>query len=81
MDKFGWEPFHLEKHSLKDIMNSHILDRVYTDSWSKPSCVEGKMAYCANICGTYSRVDKIYTHEKMEDKGRNWRWQIQDETK
>jgi MoaA/NifB/PqqE/SkfB family radical SAM enzyme len=81
MDKFGWEPFHLEKHSLKDIMNSHILDRVYTDSWTKPSCVEGKMAYCANICGTYSRVDKIYTHEKMEDKGRNWRWQIQEETK
>lgn len=73
LKKYGWEHFDLNKHTLKEILDSHHLDRVFTDSWTKPSCAEGKMAYCANICGTYSRVDKIYTHEKMDDKGRNWR--------
>jgi hypothetical protein len=73
--KYGWDNFDLNLHSLKDIMEAHHLDRVFTDTWTKPSCAEGKMSYCANICGTYSRVDKIYTHEKMEDVGRNWRTQ------
>jgi MoaA/NifB/PqqE/SkfB family radical SAM enzyme len=71
--KYGWEHFNLNNHSLKDIMEAHHLDRVFTDTWTKPSCKDGKMAYCANICGTFSRVDKIYTHEKMDDKDRNWR--------
>lgn len=74
MNRYGWEPFDLNNHSLKEIMEAHHLDRVFTDSWNKPSCKEGKMAYCANICGTFSRVDKIYTHELMEDKDRNWRF-------
>ena len=73
MNKYGWEPFDLNVHSLKEVLEQQHLDRVFTDSWTKPSCKEGKMAYCANICGTRSRVDKIYTHEKMEDKSRNWR--------
>jgi len=71
--KYGWEHFDLNTHSLKEVMEAHHLDRVFTDSWTKPSCKDGKMAYCANICGTYSRVDRIYTHEKMEDNERNWR--------
>lgn len=71
--KYGWNHFDLNLHSLKDIMEQHHLDRLVTDSWTKPKCSEGKLAYCANICGTYSRVDKIYTHEKMADKGKNWR--------
>ena len=73
MNKYGWDHFNLNNHTLKEILDAGHLDRVFTDSWSKPSCKEGKMAYCANICGTYSRVDKIYTHEKMDDKSRNWR--------
>jgi hypothetical protein len=71
--KYGWDNFDLNLHTLQEVMEGHHLDRVFTDSWTKPSCVEGKMAYCANICGTFSRVDKIYTHDKMEDQGRNWR--------
>lgn len=74
MNKYGWEGFDLNKYSLKEVLDAHHLDRVFTDSWTKPSCKEGKMAYCANICGTFSRVDKIYTHEKMDDKNRNWRF-------
>ena len=77
--KYGWDNFNLELHSLKDIMLQGHLDRLYTDSWSKPSCGDGKMAYCANICGTYSRVDRIWTHEDMTDKSRNWRKTKQNE--
>jgi hypothetical protein len=73
IEKYGWNHFDLNLHSLEEIMEGHHLDRVFTDTWTKPSCKEGKMAYCANICGTYSRVDRIYTHEKMDDKSRNWR--------
>ena len=73
MDKYGWEPFNLNLYSLKEVMEGHQLDRVFTDSWGKESCVKGKMSYCANICGTESRVDKIFTHEKMDNKQRNWR--------
>lgn len=73
MNKYGWEAFDLNKYSLKEVLDNGHLDNVYTNSWTKPSCVEGKMAYCANICGTFSRVDRIYTHEKMDDKNRNWR--------
>jgi len=75
MNRYGWECFDLNSHTLEEILEAHHLDRVFTDTWNKPSCVQGKMAYCANICGTYSRVDKIYTHEKMDDKSRNWRMQ------
>ena len=73
VQKYGWDYFDLNKHSLEEIMEGHHLDKVFTDTWTKPSCAEGKMSYCANICGTVSRVDKIYTHEKMDDKSRNWR--------
>jgi len=66
MSKYGWEHFSLETHSLKEILEAHHLDRVYTDSWEKVSCGEGKMAYCSSICGTYSRIDKIYTHELFD---------------
>lgn len=73
VEKYGWEKFDLNQHTLEEILEAHHLDRVFTDSWTKPSCKEGKMAYCANICGSFSRVDKIYTHEKQEDQSRNWR--------
>jgi MoaA/NifB/PqqE/SkfB family radical SAM enzyme len=73
VQKYGWEHFDLNQYSLEQILDDGHLDRVFADSWTKSSCAEGKMAYCANICGTYSRVDRIYTHEKMEDTSRNWR--------
>ena len=75
VQKYGWDHFDLNKHSLEEILDGGHLDQVFTDSWTKPSCTKGKMAYCANICGTYSRVDRIYTHEKMDDKSRLWRLQ------
>jgi MoaA/NifB/PqqE/SkfB family radical SAM enzyme len=60
MTDYGWDNFDLNKHSLKEILDSGHLDRVYADSWTKPSVKEGKMAYCSSICGEESRIDRVY---------------------
>ena len=73
MNQYGWDHFNLKNYSLKEILDAEHLNKVFADSWNKPSCQQGKLAYCSSICGTYSRIDKIYTHDEMEDKTRNWR--------
>lgn len=75
VENYGWDFFDLKKHTLKDILDGNHLNAVFADSWNKPSVKEGKLAYCAMICdsGRYSGVDKIYTHDKMDAKERNWR--------
>jgi hypothetical protein len=50
----------LNKRNIKDILESGILDQIFTDSWSKDSIQHGKMAYCAEICGTDSAMDRLY---------------------
>jgi hypothetical protein len=73
MNQYGWEQFNLKTHTLKEILDANHLNKVYADSWTKPSCAEGKLAYCSSICGSNSKIDKIYTHEDMSDQTRNWR--------
>lgn len=63
MNDYGWDNFSLEKYSLEEILNSEHLDRVFADSWQKPTVMQGKLAYCADTCGKYSSIDKIYSHE------------------
>jgi hypothetical protein len=63
MNDYGWDHFSLELHSLEEILDGGHLDKVFADSWSKPSIAEGKMLYCSDVCGTYSSIDRIFTHE------------------
>lgn len=67
---YGWDKFDLNKHSLKEILEFGHLNRLWADSWSKPTIREGKMAYCASICpkNKASAVDKVFMHEKMKTK-------------
>ena len=60
MNDYGWDNFDLNKYSMKEILDAGHLDRVFADSWSKNSIKEGKMGYCASICGEESRVDRVY---------------------
>jgi len=60
MSDYGWDHFDLNKHSLTEILDAGHLDRVFADSWTKPSVKEGKMAYCSSICGEESRIDRVY---------------------
>lgn len=70
MNDYGWDNFSLEKYSLEEILDSGHLDKVFADTWTKPSIKEGKMLYCADTCGTFSSIDRIFTHKinfKAED--------------
>ena len=56
----GYDKFRLTHHSLDDIIESQAMDHVFTDSWEKDTVQCGKMAYCAQTCGTDSEIDRIY---------------------
>jgi MoaA/NifB/PqqE/SkfB family radical SAM enzyme len=63
MNDYNWDHFSLEKHTLEEILDGEHLDRVFSDSWSKDSVVNGKLSYCADTCGIPSSIDRIFTHE------------------
>jgi MoaA/NifB/PqqE/SkfB family radical SAM enzyme len=67
MNDYGWDYFSLEKYSLQEILDSGHLDRVFADSWKKDRVEEGRLKYCADTCGIYSGIDRIFTHE-INDK-------------
>lgn len=37
---------------IEEILLTDYFQKMFTDSWSKPSCAEGKLQVCAKICGT-----------------------------
>ncbi len=52
IDQAGLETLDLRKHSIKDVVEGKFIQEIVPDSWSKPSCAEGKLAICAKTCGT-----------------------------
>lgn len=47
--------------SIAEVLDSGVLDRIYADSWGKPSCSDGKMQVCASTCPRAgSAIDRIY---------------------
>lgn len=46
--------------SIRSITDSGVLDSIFTESWEKPSCREGKMSICAATCPRHgSAFDRI----------------------
>lgn len=39
-------------NSIETIIMGDYFQKLFSDSWSKPSCAEGKLQVCAKICGT-----------------------------
>jgi MoaA/NifB/PqqE/SkfB family radical SAM enzyme len=39
-------------YDLESIVNGKYMQELIPNSWSKPSCADGKLAVCAKICGT-----------------------------
>lgn len=60
MEKWGLETFNLNTHSILDVLETRAFDRIFADSWTKPTCQSGKMIVCANTCGEHSSVDRIH---------------------
>ena len=50
----------LNVQNIKEIIDSGILDKVFTQSWSCPTIESGKMAFCAETCGNNNAMDKLY---------------------
>jgi len=50
----------LNLHDLSMIIKSGILEEIFTKSWDKESIQHGKMAYCAEMCGSNSNLDRLY---------------------
>jgi MoaA/NifB/PqqE/SkfB family radical SAM enzyme len=52
IDQAGLDTLDLKQHSLEQVISGKFIQEVIPDSWSKPSCAEGKLAVCAKTCGT-----------------------------
>lgn len=63
MNDYGWDQFDLNKHTLAEVLTQGHLDRVFADSWKKDKVENGRLSYCADTCGQFSSIDRIFTHE------------------
>ena len=61
IDKTGLDEFDLRKHSLVDILSGPKFNNFFDEAWNKDSVENGKMLFCAEVCGQKSSHDKIYT--------------------
>ena len=50
----------LNVRSLNEIIESGVLEEIFTESWTKENIRHGKMAYCAETCGQNSPLDRLY---------------------
>lgn len=50
----------LNQKTIGEILKSGVLDELFTDTWSKDQVQNGRMAHCAEICGTNNAMDKLY---------------------
>jgi MoaA/NifB/PqqE/SkfB family radical SAM enzyme len=51
----------LNLQDLSAIIKSGILEKIFAESWNKESIRHGKMAYCAEMCGSDSKeLDRLY---------------------
>lgn len=51
IDQVGKDSLNARYHSLESIVNGVFMQELVPNSWSKPSCADGKLAVCAKTCG------------------------------
>lgn len=52
IDEVGKDNLNAKINSLESIVDGRFMQDLIPNSWSKPSCAEGKLAVCAKTCGT-----------------------------
>jgi sulfatase maturation enzyme AslB (radical SAM superfamily) len=67
MSHYGQDMFSLECHTLEQILTAGHLDRVFADSWYIKSVSQGRLAFCADICGGVSKIDRIFSRANQKD--------------
>lgn len=52
IDQVGLDKLDAKKYTVEEIIEGDFFQRILPNSWTKPSCAEGKSAMCAKTCGT-----------------------------
>jgi len=61
INKVGLDKLNAKNYSIKEILDGNYFNTI-EESWSKPSCKEGKLAICARTCGkNLETFSKQYT--------------------
>jgi len=64
--KYGIDHFDLRKHSIPEILTRPEFSKFFLDGWSAPSIDQGKLVFCAEVCGKCSAVDKLYNSKEIK---------------
>jgi MoaA/NifB/PqqE/SkfB family radical SAM enzyme len=57
----GIDTIDTRSYSVKDIVDGNYFQKIIPESWTKPSCADGKNSMCAKICGTkFSAFDEQF---------------------
>jgi MoaA/NifB/PqqE/SkfB family radical SAM enzyme len=51
IDQVGKDNLNAKLHSLESVVNGEFMQDLVPNSWTKPSCADGKLAVCAKTCG------------------------------
>jgi hypothetical protein len=62
MLKLGLDNFNLHNISLKELLDTGLLNKVYSDDWDKTTA-NGKLALCTETCGKANVLDDTMSHE------------------
>lgn len=54
------EHLNLKTHSLKDIIDSEILDQLFSSKWTCDSFNDGKPVFCSMSCGEHNPLDRLF---------------------
>ena len=52
IDRIGKDNLNAINYRLEDVIDGEFIQNLIPDSWTKPSCSDGKLAVCAKTCGT-----------------------------
>jgi MoaA/NifB/PqqE/SkfB family radical SAM enzyme len=53
----------LNLRNITEIIESGVLDEIFTDSWKKESIRDGKMAMCSETCGNSRLMSRLHVNE------------------
>jgi hypothetical protein len=60
IDQTGLDEFDLRKHSMIEILQGPKFNKFFDEAWNSDTVENGKMLFCAEVCGECSFHDKIY---------------------
>jgi hypothetical protein len=64
----GIDKIDLRKNTIYEILAGPYFSKFFADGWNAPSVEEGRILYCAEMCGSISAIDKLYTTKTVNKK-------------